>query len=98
MSNLAQPSSSFIPYGNVVKLNPKRSARRRIAPAGVVLAAALFAGAGWVMSYSIVEPSSASTQEAQTTQAPDTAPEFVYFPSQYVNQGTTEPTEPIPTF
>lgn len=35
---------------------------------------------------------------AQTIETPNAIVNFVYFPSQYVNQGVIDPTEPMPTF
>jgi hypothetical protein len=58
----------------------------------ILFALALIAGANWIMSDSALQPPSAAAQ------APAPQADAVYYPSVYVNQGTTEPTEPIPTF
>jgi hypothetical protein len=55
---------------------------------------ALIAGANWMMSDSALRPLSAAAQ----TPAPQADAEVGYYPSVYVNQATSEPTEPTPTF
>ena len=80
--------------GTVIPLPQRGNVSIRITTVVVLLALALIAGANWMMSDSALRPLSAAAQ----TPAPQADAEVGYYPSVYVNQGTSEPTEPTPTF
>ena len=73
---------------------PPRATGHRTAALLIALAVALVAVAGWVKPEQAVNQSSSASAPAAN---PDAASEFVYFPSQYVNQAT-EPSDHIQAF
>jgi hypothetical protein len=86
------------PSGNdeALKQNTRHDRRRHIIAGLIALGTVIAGGVSWTMS----QPATHSAHESyqHTVPVSNVGTESVYFPAQYINQGSTEPTEPIPTF
>ena len=94
MSKQRTSLSGFTGNGNVISFIPTRKVSHRVIALVIVIAVLSLAAA------SGTRPDVAGSQNStavETAANPNARTEFVYFPGQYVNQGT-ELSEPIATF
>jgi hypothetical protein len=94
MTATVQISTSSI--DEVLKQNTRQDRRRRTIAGLIALGTVIAAGVSWTM----FQPpnQSASGWSQHTVPATNASTDPVYFPAQYVNQGTTESAESTPTF
>jgi len=83
--------SGFTGNSNVISLIPSRKVSHRVVALVIVIAVLSLAAA------SGTRPDAGSSQNSTAPENPNASTEFVYFPGQYVNQGT-ELSEPVATF
>ena len=85
-------------HDKVVKLRFRHRQRRRIIAAFAIFLAVLLGNFAWTMSQPTVEARSTLLPPASHVNAPDQRTDSGYYPAHYVNQATSQPVEPIPTF
>lgn len=85
-------------HDNVVKLKRTPRRRRRLIAAFAILVCVLLGSFTWTMSQPTVEAKSTSSPPTMQVNALNVSTDSGYYPAHYVNQATSEPAEPIPTF